>query len=568
MLWAWVAWRQAIPLAWQHIFWLILAFFGWAAISTSWSPDPGSSLTEISQLGYMVILAFFGMQLATQREFVAWILPALLAGALIAALIGIGQHYGFNPFGLRMNERNIAATFINRNHAAVYFDLIIPLALFGIIYFRNNKYCILSATTTGASIAFLLVNKNRGSLLAFVISLIVLIGILLSNKPLRQLVIERLLSHRRALAIVVIIPLLVAFIPSTSNQQPQWNTQPLEKGLDSSSQIRLNAYINALPLVAQQPITGSGYGGFRMSYRPYTTAIRPQNSLTENNVIGALHNDPLQYLVELGLPGFTLAVLIFFMILRNAWPSRKSLNNPANEILRLGLLLAIVAAGIHACVDFPLRLPGSAALFWFFLGSLLGLSKNRQPLSINPLIQKLLFGTGLGVLLFTLAFYFQYFRGSHHLYIATARIQKNDCPAAVSAIERSLSTFSLNYVTQNRYAQIYTLCRQLPLTTRIQTMNLVLTYDPTNVRARLTRGALYMEQRNLLEAEKDLLYVTDILPYRPLAYVVLGDVAVLKHNYPVAEHYYTAGLKRDPNNSHAKEMLRKLQETKEQSASD
>ena len=558
-LWAWAAWRQSVPLIWQRSFWLFLAFFGWAAITTTWSPDAGTSLIEISQLAGMIMLAFLGMQVARQCIFTSLLLPALLAGGLITALIGIGQHYGFNPLDFRLNQQQIAATFINRNHAAVYFDLIIPLALVGVIYFRNTKYCILSATTAGSAIAFLLVNKNRGSLLALIITLFVFLLILFTNKPFRQLVVERLLPQRRYLAIVLIIPLLVALLPSGSEQQTQWNTSLLEQKIDSSTSIRLNAYINTLPLIAQQPLTGSGYGGFRMSFRPYATAVRPRSSLTENNVMGALHNDPLQYLVELGLPGFMLALLIFVTALRNGWPTRDSGNDPDTQILKLGLCLAIVAAGIHAGVDFPMRLPSSAALFWFFLGSLLGLSVNTmQSLSFSPLLQKLLLGTGLGLLLFTLGFYFHYFQGSHNLYIATARIQKNDCPAAIAAIERSFSAFSLNYVTQNRYAQIYTLCN-VPIATKLQAMDLVLAYDPTNVRARLTRGALYLEQRNVSEAEKDLLYVVDILPHRPLAYLALGDAAVLKHDYPAARHYYSAGLKRDPNNSYAQEMLHKLQ---------
>jgi Tfp pilus assembly protein PilF len=128
----------------------------------------------------------------------------------------------------------------------------------------------------------------------------------------------------------------------------------------------------------------------------------------------------------------------------------------------------------------------------------------------------------------------------------------------VTAIERSFSAFSLNYVTQNRYAQIYTVCN-LPVATKLQAMDLVLAYDPTNVRARLTRGALYIQQRNMIEAEKDLLYVVNILPHRPLAYLALGDAAVLKHDYSAARHYYSASLKRDPNNSYAREMLNKLE---------
>lgn len=558
-LWALTPLRKSVLVVWQRSFWLILAFFGWAAISTAWSPDPGTSLIEISQLAGMITLAFLGMQLANNDKFKSLLIPALLAGSLLAAMIGVGQHFGFNPFGLRLHPHNIASTFINRNHAAVYFDLIVPLAFAGILLYRSPKCLTLSAVSAGFAVAFLLVNKSRGSLLALTITIAVFLIFLITNKPLRTVVMERLTSKTRYVALALIIPLAIVLLPSSSDMQAEWETSLLEQKIDPSSRMRLNAYLNSLPLIAEQPLTGTGYGGFRMGYRPYSASLRPLTALQENNVMGALHSDPLQYFVELGVPGGILALLILFTTLHSAWPSYNQAGSNDKQIIKLGLLLTILVGGIHACVDFPLRLPTSAALFWFYLGSLLGLTtKQNNTTTISPALKKIFIVLGTISLLFTFSFYYHYFQSSHNLYIATARIQKNDCPTAVTAIERSFSAFSLNYVTQNRYAQIYTVCN-LPVATKLQAMDLVLAYDPTNVRARLTRGALYIQQRNMIEAEKDLLYVVNILPHRPLAYLALGDAAVLKHDYSAARHYYSASLKRDPNNSYAREMLNKLE---------
>lgn len=559
IFWAVYSLNRTIPVVWHSNFWLVLGFFSWAAISTAWSPDPGTSLIEISQLASMITLAFLGMQLANNNKFKSLLIPALLAGSLVTALIGIGQHFGFNPFGLRLHPHNIASTFINRNHAAVYFDLIPPLAVASILLYKSPKYLTLSAASAGFAVAFLLINKSRGSLLALTVTIALFLILLITNKPLRTVVMERLTSKIRYVALALIIPLVIILIPISSDKQAEWQTSLLEQKIDSSSKARLNAYLNSLPLVAQQPMTGTGYGGFRMGYRPYSASLRPQPTLQENNVMGALHNDPLQYFVELGIPGGILMLLIFFATLHSAWPNYNQVKSNDKQIIKLGLLLAILAGGIHACVDFPLRLPTSAALFWFYLGSLLGLTaKQNNASTISPALKKFFIVLGAGSFLFTFGFYYHYFQGSHNLYIATARIQKNDCPTAITAIERSFSAFSLNYVTQNRYAQIYTVC-DLPVETKLEAMNLVLAYDPTNVRARLTRGALYLEQNNVSEAEKDLLYVVDILPHRPLAYLALGDAAVLKHDYSAARHYYSASLKRDPNNSYAREMLNKLE---------
>ncbi|HID49968.1 MAG TPA: hypothetical protein EYP40_10235, partial [Chromatiales bacterium] len=439
--------NKASHFSWHPLFGFFVAFFFWASITTAWSPDAGNSLIDISRLAAMIILSFLGMQVVRRPEFTSLLLPAFFGGSLLAAIIGIGQHYGYNPLELRLQEHNIASTFINRNHAAVYFDFVVPSSLVAILLYKNTGYRVLAAATAGAGMAFLLLNKNRGSLLALLVTLTVLTIILWSNRQFRQLAIERAYRVRRHFILALLVPFLVLILPSASSNQAEWNTALLENRVDSSTNIRINAYINTLPLILQQPLTGSGYGGFRMSFRPHATSVRPRSSLKEDNVMGALHNDPLQHLVELGLPGLLLALLIYLATLRIGWPTPDSKQDSSTVFLKLGLFLALLAAGIHSLVDFPLRLPASAALFWFFLGSLVGLAarKPRQR-NISPGLQKALLGTVSAYLLFTLVFYFHYFKGSKDLYTATACIQKNDCRTAIDAIENSMQEFDLNYV--------------------------------------------------------------------------------------------------------------------------
>jgi tetratricopeptide (TPR) repeat protein len=284
------------------------------------------------------------------------------------------------------------------------------------------------------------------------------------------------------------------------------------------------------------------------------------NVLNENNVMASLHSDPLQYFVELGFPGGLLALAIFYLAIRKSWPSHSASDENNHNLLKLGLLLSLSAGAIHACIDFPLRLPTSAALYWFYLGAAFGLVSTQRN-SLSPeyrLLRPVLISIGLIYLLFTLGFYYQYFHGSRELLSASISLKKKQCDLAKASIDRSLQAFDLNYVTQHRYTQVYAYC-DFPAQVKLNAMNKVLAYDSTNLLARLTRGVLNIRLNNPDIAESDLLFVAEKLPHRPLAYQALGDVALLKDDIEAAKYLYAAALKRDPDNINVQAMLTSLE---------
>jgi len=115
--------KPTITITQLHIAFFI--FLCWAFLSFTWSVDFKNSFIELTQLFSYLILAFISSQL-NQKQ-IKIILSAIYIGASIAALIGILQAYNFNPFGLHMTT-SLASTFNNKNHASVFFDLVIPLA--------------------------------------------------------------------------------------------------------------------------------------------------------------------------------------------------------------------------------------------------------------------------------------------------------------------------------------------------------------------------------------------------------------------------------------------------------
>ena len=562
----WTISKQDYPFTWHPGFSLIIGFLSWAAISTSWSPDPATSLIDISQLFSMIVLAFLGMQMSASPVFLAFLVPAILSGATLAAVIGIGQYFGINPLDLRTNGNSIAATFINSNHAAVYFDFIPWLAFAAILIFQRRSLRWLSVASLGLCLAYLAINTSRGSLLALLVSGLVFLGLVVFKPEIRVWIRSRLMQCYKALGIALLMPILVLLLPAFQSEleEPgeQWDTSLLQGQLDTSSRYRLALYANSLPVMLEHPLTGLGYGGFRVGYQPYASAVLPFHAHTEDLVWKELHSDPLQYIVELGFPGGLLAMAIFIILLRSGWKSLTTSQITDNSFLLLGIWLGIIAGGVHAIVDFPLRLPTSAAMFWLFSGVLLGQDKAARSIGLRQSqrhsFRFVVLSISIIGLVFSLPFYTAYLRANHEIYNVLLNMKRDDCVAAAHASERGLEKFNFDYVVYNIHARVYSFCT-FPPEQKFMAMNRVLAADPSNLRARLTRAFLYNEAGRPELAIPEFEHIATILPHRPSAYAGLGEAAELQNETNKAIHYYQAALKRKPDYKYAQNQLIKIE---------
>jgi len=479
-------------------------------------------------------------------------------------VIGLGQYYGMNPLELRTNKYTNPATFINPNHAAVFFDFIPWLALTAMLVYQRTWLRWLAAGSLGLCLTYISVNTSRGSLLALSLSGLVLTVALIINPELRAWVKSGILHRYKEITLVVLIPvmffLLPIFLSSSAESVGVWNTTLLEGKLDRSTNARFVMYLNSLPAILDHPLTGLGYGGMRVGFLPYAS-LRPIVFRTEDTVLRELHNDPLQYFVELGLPGGLLAIVIFLILIRSGWKTLSNSSTSEKSRLALGFWLGLIAGAIHALVDFPLRLPTSAAMFWLYAGILLGLDNTRQ-LSLGRnsfrLVRPLLSATGIIGIVFSLMFYKAYLAANHDLYNALISLKKGECVAAAQAAEDGLATFTSDFMLLTAYAQVYSVC-SFPPTQQLAAMNRVLTLDPTNIRAHLTRGDLYNQANKPNLAIPDFEKIAIVLPNRPYGYAGLGDSARLQGDRLKARHYYLAALKRKPDFEYAKRQLQALE---------
>ena len=142
-----------------------------------------------------------------------------------------------------------------------------------------------------------------------------------------------------------------------------------------AEQHRLRVWTDALEAIPDYTLMGSGLSSFRYVFPHY-------RSFGGRDFYSWAHNDYLQLLVELGLPGLLLLAWLVVAFWRAARRARSELyEEPGLAHLHAGFLAAIVAVALHSFVDFGLHLMANTALFSLLLGLATGIEpeSDRDP---------------------------------------------------------------------------------------------------------------------------------------------------------------------------------------------
>lgn len=552
--WAWSLRQGLVKIVWHYSFGLIGAFALFAVISTTWSNDPHNSLIEILQLISLCILAFLAGQYLTGSILLKTVKIAVI-GATIVSVIGILQYYYFNPFKF-MDLATPSATFTNRNFAGLYLDLVLPVALVLVLVENSKPRRWLYGLAYALCLGYIFCIQTRGTWLGLIIALITGTSILAFNKPIRQLLVLRF----KPAAIVLVVSTVIAFTIPFLQGKIQEHITPEEK--TGSTGIRANAYHNALYLLKDNAIFGTGYGNFRLAFRPYAFSAQGHEltQVSEDLSLERLHNDILQMYIELGIAGGMLFSVIAFLALRFACHGLSKESDATSKLILLGLMLALIASLIHAVVDFPLRKPSSAAMFWIWVGCIFGWHarlSTQKTYQVSPEFPKYIIGLTSLILIFNVYFYSTYFAGSRHLLIAENAMSNKDCAGAMLAIDKSMSAFGFDFQTKMNQIIIYSYC-SAPLGNKLMVMNNALSYDPGNARALLTRGYLLLLIKDYEGSRRDFLKITQLLPHRASGYAGLAKLALSRQDYATAEKYAQEAISKEPDNEEYKKLLQQI----------
>jgi O-antigen ligase len=168
--------------------------------------------------------------------------------------------------------------------------------------------------------------------------------VVLASLPLAWPGLER---QRRWMGVVSLVVLLVGAVALSATSDIGGNA--------NSVTTRADIYRHTARAIRDSFPVGTGLGTFERIYHltEDPAAVTPE-------YINHAHSEPLEWLLETGLPGALLMSVFLFWWLRQAFRLWRS---EQRDPLALAGVIASAAMLAHSLVDFPLRDPGLQALF-------------------------------------------------------------------------------------------------------------------------------------------------------------------------------------------------------------
>ncbi len=556
-----------LSINWNPLFLLIVFLLIFASSSYLWGNKNTFYQAELYFYTCLVILCFMSMQLKPESIHRFVLIASIIT--TICAIIGILQNFDINI----LNYKQIAppaATFINKNFAANFFDLIFPVAITLFFVSKNKKEAWISAFTVSMIISYLLLTKSRGAYLASLVTLFILL-ISIQLFPWLKIQIELISQlYKKQIIFIIFIPFLLFSLPSSSFQ-PDFNESRYATFFSGEKQssilLRLKANQNSLDLLKENPVLGVGLGGFQSHFRPYTQSVLAKNKIFSDFIY--LHNDPLQLFIELGSVGAGILILFFLFLFRNTFiilNTEPKLNFDHNstrkKIIFLGFLIAIIASIFHSLFSFPFHQPVPATFAAIWIGFLLKFS-SREVSFANIKKQQIIriFIITLSVFLLTeiTHFYYKYISSSIYMKQSVLAKRMKDCNTASERAFLSINTYSKDYLSQSQGINIIASC-QIDTKKQLLFVENILQNNPMHPWALYLAGISYFKLGNYDLSHKLLKSLSFLYPYYTGTYTFLGHIAVKQKEYIKAKSYYKLALKLSPNNKAAQNLLRQLRD--------
>jgi O-antigen ligase len=275
---------------------LLGALAVWGAASLTWALSPSTGFLGVATMVALPGVVRAVREVARDGDAVArWM--ARLVGLGLAVVIADGAMVLLRADVLATAERKYASwLFVHNNMAAAWAVMLAPLA--AALALRGSRR-LLWGSGCVALLTYLLVLRSRAGLAAALLGLgLVFLSAKLGGRLRRP--------GRRGAVVLSTLVLAGLALPFSAAARGfakgafyKLVTLLEDAGLGSlqDSLFRVNTWRRSLGLAADEPLFGVGAGNFMVAYSEVDVGQTP---------IPHAHNDTLQVLVELGLPGLAL----------------------------------------------------------------------------------------------------------------------------------------------------------------------------------------------------------------------------------------------------------------------
>jgi len=299
---------------------------------------------------YMVLLFLTSQAFVRRSHWRGFVWFVMTLGFLVS-VFAILQHLTFNGKLYWFREMRFGGLpfgpYVNRNHFAGFAEMVIPVALVPLVLGKvRRERLFLVALFAMVPIVALLLSASRGGIVSFAVQMLLLFVLLLIRR----------IRSRFVIAGGVVVLCAAMFVSWIGVQQVLSRFAGIET-LEVSAGKRSAMRQGTWRLFLDHPLLGTGLGTFEIVFPPY-------DSVFDGKIANHAHNDYLEVLAETGMVGGLCCLWFLWVVLLQSLKGMAELGESFGSALNLAGLVACSGILVHSLVDFNLRIPANALLFF------------------------------------------------------------------------------------------------------------------------------------------------------------------------------------------------------------
>jgi O-antigen ligase len=540
----------------------VLALFLWASISIIYAHNRYESTLPWMHWTASAMMFFLVGNSFQDEKYRNKLIAAIFLSGCVVALLGIGQylfHIAWIP-----QASPPAATLANKNMAAHFVVLTLPLSLGFILNTRVNKRVWLYSIASAVMVVFLVYTQTRAGWVALAAEMALFVT-LLAVLYLRHRDFSYWNRNKSLAACVaaVIIFILINLGPQgfswrignvverassvTSSETASFEHQIKDGTTIGSVALRLAIWKHTLAMIKDHFWVGVGLGNHKIHYPPYHHRVTPEISYMVHSQLANVHNDYLQVFAELGLIGFILLGWLFYIFLRTISHLHSTAASQSGHFRLIGIEVAIFGLLVNACFSFPFQ----RAIPPFILMTLLGLissyytdsKKKSYEVGSKWIIVSAIIVVSI-VFVWLVRFHYTNIKCDRHFF-QIERLEKSEKWREVIAAGKKAYAYKPDRVKiLSHVGRAYVQLGEYP--SAVAVLQKVLEAYPNFINSQLNIGVAYHEIGNDTRATEAYKKALSIKPDYAKAHFNIGLIAMGKKHYRNAAKAFEKAVEFNP----------------------
>ena len=356
--------RGGMALLRSRIVAVLLVFWAWALVTMLWAHNFYEALIKALDYSAAVFAgALVAQTITRRRHMLHWVVIALYWSGIALALLGIAQ-FLFDVQWVDQHARP-SATFNNKNMAAQYGLLTLPLGVMLFLRAQTPSLRWIYAIGSATILVFVTYTRTRAAWLSLTLEIFVLAAFLWYERRSGRM--PALLSPDilRPAIVAGLLWLVAIHIDEHGfrwffSMVTQLATDTVDSvKVDGTGIPRIAIWSNTLMMILENPF-GVGLGNWVVEYPFYHTRVIPDYEMSEAIQHINVHNDYLEFVSEMGIPGGALLGWVGWMVFKSAsrvWTWADEGLSGDDRLMLVGVLAAIAGICFDAIFSFPFQQP-------------------------------------------------------------------------------------------------------------------------------------------------------------------------------------------------------------------